>query len=61
MAGCMLAGLLATIGAQPCALRADGLPVCLFLPCSYTLALSAGAAATALFIGGFVVKSLQED
>lgn len=29
--------------------------------CSYTLALSAGAVATALFVGGFVVKSLQED
>lgn len=29
--------------------------------CSYTLALSTGAVATALFVGGFVVKSLQED
>ncbi|KAI7845127.1 hypothetical protein COHA_001332 [Chlorella ohadii] len=28
---------------------------------AYTLALSAGAVATALFVGGFVVKSLQED
>lgn len=28
---------------------------------SYTLALGAGGVAAALFIGGFVVKSLQED
>lgn len=30
-------------------------------PCSYTLAAGTGAVGAALFIGGFVVKSLQED
>jgi hypothetical protein len=30
-------------------------------PCSYTVALGAGSVGAALFIGGFVVKGLQDD